>query len=69
MANLPETPEWEDGIYQLEQTDPVMGGSGGISNLQAIQLGNRTVYLKQQLDALEADVDAIKTQLQSLLAQ
>ena len=23
MANLSETSQWEDGIYQLEQTDPV----------------------------------------------
>ncbi|EPY2513190.1 phage tail protein, partial [Escherichia coli] len=22
MANLPETPQWEDGIYQIEVSDP-----------------------------------------------
>lgn len=26
MASLPEQSQWEDGIYQLEQTDPVIGG-------------------------------------------
>jgi hypothetical protein len=67
MANLPETPAWEDGVYQLEPTDLVMGGPGGITNLQATQLGNHTAYLKQQLDALTEEVEATKGQLQSLL--
>ncbi len=49
MANLKEQPQWEDEIYQLELTDPVVGGPDGISNLQAKQLANRTSYLKQQL--------------------
>ena len=26
MANLPETPQWEDGIYQIEVSDPVLAG-------------------------------------------
>lgn len=26
MANLQETSTWEAGIYQLETSDPVMGG-------------------------------------------
>ncbi|HFL4641896.1 TPA: phage tail protein, partial [Escherichia coli] len=26
MANLPETPQWESGIYQIEVSDPVLGG-------------------------------------------
>ncbi|HGO5816122.1 TPA: phage tail protein [Mannheimia haemolytica] len=50
MANLKETAEWVDGIYQIEKTDPVVGGEGGISNRQAEQLANRTAYLKQQLE-------------------
>lgn len=29
MANLPEKQEWIDGIYQLETSDPVVGGPGG----------------------------------------
>jgi hypothetical protein len=51
MATLPETATWEAGIYQLETTDPVQGGLNGIDNLQGKQLANRTVYLKQQVDA------------------
>ena len=30
MANLTETNRWEAGIYQLETSDPVMGGPNGI---------------------------------------
>lgn len=55
MANLPESPKW-GGIYQLEKTDPVLGGEGGISNRQATELGNRTAYLKQQQDSLNSAV-------------
>ncbi|WP_407339980.1 hypothetical protein [Dickeya ananatis] len=50
MAELTETISWVDGIYQLETSDPVMGGPGGISNRQANQLANRTAYLKQQAE-------------------
>lgn len=51
MANLRETQTWENGIYQIEKTDPVVGGADGISNKQAQQLANRTAYLKQQVEA------------------
>lgn len=50
MANLILTPEWVEGIYQLETSDPVMGGPDGIDNRQAIQLGKRTEFLKQELE-------------------
>jgi len=49
MANVTETSTWEDGIYQLETTDPVEGGAGGISNTQATQLGNRTKWLYDRI--------------------
>lgn len=56
MANLTEsTPAvYPSGIYQLEVTDPVQGGANGISNTQGKQLADRTKYLKQHVDALEA---------------
>jgi hypothetical protein len=60
MASLPEQSQWEDDIYQLEQTDAVMGGLGGVSNLQATQLGNRTRFLKDQIDALEESLAALE---------
>ncbi|HGE7220157.1 TPA: pyocin knob domain-containing protein [Citrobacter freundii] len=56
MANLPETPQWEDGIYQIEVSDPVLGGPDGISNRQAKQLAKRTSYLKQQVESGDKDL-------------
>lgn len=59
MANVTETSQWVNGIYQLETTDPVEGGAGGISNLQAIQLGDRTRYLYDQLPVKKGWVTGI----------
>ncbi len=47
MANLTETSNWENGIYQIEETDLVKGGATGTSNVQPKQLANRTLWLKQ----------------------
>ena len=58
MANLPETPQWEEGIYQIEVSDPVLGGPDGISNRQAKQLASRTKYLKQQVEKGGTDLAA-----------
>lgn len=52
MANLTEQNQYEDGIYQIEKSDPVVGGADGISNRQANQLANRTHWLKARLDGL-----------------
>lgn len=52
MTNLTETETWEEGVYQIELTDPVVGGADGISNRQAKQLANRTTWLKARVDAL-----------------
>lgn len=49
MTDLVEEEKWEPGVYQLEETDPVVGGENGIDNLQAKQLGNRTQYLLAKL--------------------
>lgn len=50
MSNLPETSQWDTGIYQIATTDPVLGGVDGIANKAARQLANRTLWLKEQLD-------------------
>ncbi|CUZ06494.1 Uncharacterised protein [Serratia marcescens] len=50
---LPESPEWVDGIYQVELDTPVLGGDGGPDNWQAQQLANRTAYLKQRTDMID----------------
>ncbi|MFM5853056.1 tail fiber protein [Aeromonas veronii] len=54
MANLSETPNYDSGIYQIETTDPVLGGPTGIANAQAKSLANRTAFLKQQIDQLNS---------------
>lgn len=61
MAFNPETATYETGIYQWEQTDPVQGGVGGIDNVPMVQLGNRTAYLKEHVDALENDSTGYRT--------
>ncbi|MFY9141465.1 hypothetical protein [Sulfuricurvum sp.] len=52
MADLAETETYVAGIYQLEITDPVIGGPDGIDNLQAKQLANRTNWLKAKIDSI-----------------
>ncbi|EKO6115689.1 hypothetical protein ORF69_004665, partial [Klebsiella pneumoniae] len=46
MSNLPEQPAWESGIHQLEESERAKAGPGGILNLQASQLANRTNWLR-----------------------
>ncbi len=61
MANLPIEPRWVNGIYQLETTDPVMGGADGVDNLQAKQLGCRTEWLKQKNEETDGEIEQIQT--------
>ncbi|MEX2155128.1 MAG: hypothetical protein WD825_17415 [Gemmatimonadaceae bacterium] len=63
MAFLVEVEDYEAGVYQLETTDPVEGGPGGIANAQAQSLANRAKYLKAHLDAAEADIASIETEI------
>lgn len=51
MANVPESPEWTAGVYQIETTDPVVGGVNGIANAQAKALANRTQWLRNWLES------------------
>lgn len=51
MATLTPTASLDD-VYQLETTDPVLGGPGGISNLQPQQLLNRTKYILDRLNGV-----------------
>ncbi|MNJ29007.1 hypothetical protein D3C77_235630 [compost metagenome] len=72
MADLPESNEWPVGIYQLETSDPVLGGPEGIDNLQAKQLASRTVWLKavaEQLGANKQATDATLTALSGLATE
>ena len=52
MANITEntqSPAWSNGIYQIETSDPVLGGANGIANRQAKELAARTQWLKTEL--------------------
>lgn len=49
MANLKETENWENHIYQIEENDPVHGGDSGVTNKPLKQLANRTLYLRKLL--------------------
>jgi hypothetical protein len=58
MANIAESAVWVQGVYEIALTDPVIGGTGGIANLAAAALANRTLYLKGQVEALSAALTA-----------
>jgi|LSQX01.1.fsa_nt_gb hypothetical protein len=60
MANVVENPTWEAGIYEIAETDPVMGGPDGVDNAPHKQLANRTAYLKQQQDSVKAEIAAAR---------
>jgi len=57
MANLPELNEFTTGIYQIETSDPVLGGVDGITNVPLKALANRTKWLKAQVDALNLEIE------------
>ena len=61
MANLKEDNTWEQGIYQFETSDPVMGGPNGIDNVPTRQLANRTLWLKNQLAAAVQSINTNQT--------
>jgi hypothetical protein len=46
MAYQPETGEWAEGVYQIEEDDYVLGGAGGPDNKPLLDLANRTGYLR-----------------------
>ncbi|HHH3447422.1 TPA: hypothetical protein ACPZYF_003676, partial [Klebsiella pneumoniae] len=51
MAKLPETPAWESEIHQLEESERAKAGPGGVLNVPATQLANRTRWLKDQIES------------------
>jgi hypothetical protein len=59
MEELELEKKWEEGIYQIETTDPVMGGPDGIWNKPLKQIGNRTEWLKDQVEAVLPVLDEI----------
>jgi hypothetical protein len=66
MTTLTEAATFDATVYQLATTDPVQGGAGGISNTQAQSLADRTRYLKVHMDAAEANIATLFTQVATL---
>ncbi|WP_177431552.1 gp53-like domain-containing protein [Pseudomonas huaxiensis] len=60
MADLPEQDEWAPGVYQLETSDPVLGGPDGIDNLQAKQLASRTRWLRNLIQRVVDGVASVE---------
>ncbi|HEE1847884.1 TPA: hypothetical protein R7A29_001787 [Klebsiella pneumoniae] len=74
--NISEAIGWVDFIYQIAREDKVEGGTGGVANLQAKQLADRTQFLKMLIESIsdyreytfiktEADPDGTITGLAS----
>jgi hypothetical protein len=59
MANLPESATYDAGVIQLETDTPATGGPDGQANAPLRNLANRTAYLKQHLDSLEAEAEGL----------
>lgn len=67
MANLKEKAEWAEGIYQIEMTDPVVGGEDGIDNTPHKQLAARTLFLKSELEKQGATLESFSPETQAEL--
>ncbi|EBN3177147.1 hypothetical protein DP464_08220 [Salmonella enterica] len=50
MGKLTELEQWDEDVYQIETSDPVLGGPEGLSNRPQKQLANRTLWLKKRLE-------------------
>lgn len=60
MGVIKETANWESRIYQIEPTDPVLGGENGPANTQARQLANRTAWLKSNVNGCSTEIIAAR---------
>ncbi|HBU2533347.1 TPA: SGNH/GDSL hydrolase family protein, partial [Klebsiella pneumoniae] len=49
--NISEKAQWEDHVTMLTRLDKVEGGWKGAANTQAIQLANRTSWLKEAVES------------------
>lgn len=50
--NISEAITWADFIYQIARSDKVEGGTGGVANIQAKQLADRTQFLKMLIESM-----------------
>lgn len=66
MGQIVEKVRYDEDVYLIETTDPVLGGVDGTANKQAIALANRTAFLKKQLEDLNADFLEVQKGLDAL---
>lgn len=59
MAILTEVSNFDAAVYQIATTDPVEGGVGGIANLQAQALADRTRFLYNLLNSVIGGTQAL----------
>jgi len=59
MVALPEDEVWHASVTQIQTNEPVIGGVTGVSNRALIELGDRTAWLKQKVDAADAALAAL----------
>lgn len=59
MSTIAEENNWEAAIYLIEETDLVRGGIDGISNRQARELANRSLWLKNSQRGFHSDLTIV----------
>lgn len=69
IAENKVNPVWVEDIYQIEMTDPVVGGSEGIANKQAKQLAERTQYLRKAANDLSKKINSQTDDLKRKIQQ
>jgi hypothetical protein len=52
MTNLTEVSNWDASVYQVATADAVVGGPGGIANLQAQALADRALWIRNRIAAV-----------------
>lgn len=55
MSEINEDALWEEKVSLILRGDRVEGGRGGAANIQASQLANRTLFLKQAVESIRED--------------
>ena len=67
MANINVTAKWVDGIYLIEEQDPVQGGNDGVDNVPHKQMVQCLLYLKQVVDGMQGTVDSYSPDMQEAM--
>lgn len=69
MAYVAESATWKNGVYQLETTDPLLGGANGVMNEAIKDLACRTLYLKTEQDKIKNEIQTARGGKASLNAR